>query len=233
MTEKAKNTASRMAALPFLALWSAANIGGWLFTLWLWEALRLGYVGSADWLSALFLALVPGMISAAGQQQLMQRGLKKSVRAWLPVSFGGYLLSAAAYAFYISVVRFTSAPNFFMLMFLFVPVALVQAVWLHRRVQNAWLWVVGAIVSAVLFALPLQTGGASGQYLLLGLAAVLQGVVTGSVMRALWSQEREKAKPAFASSDGFEQAHSRLDDLSEVDNPLDEAVPQRREQSYP
>jgi K+-sensing histidine kinase KdpD len=234
MTEKVKNSPSRMRTLPFLALWTASHIGAWLFTLWLWEA---GQVRYDDYvLNALFVSLVPGMIAAAGQAALMTSGLKKAVKPWLLTSFAGYLLSAAAYYLYLNSSPVTSDSIAVMLSILFVPAALVQAAWLHSRVKSAWLWVVGALVSAVLFALPLNTSGApiEMQYVLVTLAAILQGVVTGSVMRHLWTQEREKTKHEKAKVDTLEdEAYARLEENFESDDNV-EAAPertQRREKS--
>jgi drug/metabolite transporter (DMT)-like permease len=224
MTEKVKNSPSRMRTLPFLALWTASHIGAWLFTLWLWEA---GQVRYDDYvLNALFVSLVPGMIAAAGQGALMTSGLKKPVKPWLLTSFAGYLLSAAAYYVYLNSTSVISDSIAMMLSILFVPAAVVQAVWLHSRVKSAWLWVVGAVVSAVLFALPLDTPGASMemQYVLVTLAAVLQGVVTGSVMRHLWTQERDKTKNEKAKVDTLEaEASTRLEENFESDNTIEDA----------
>ena len=84
---------------------------------------------------------------------------------------------------------------------LLVPVPLVQTAWLWRRVKAAWLWPLASIVAAMVFVLPLR-GGQGGDGIII-LAALLHGVIQGSVMRYLWTQPKdtEKSKVDFATNE--------------------------------
>jgi hypothetical protein len=142
---------------------------------------------------------LPGLIPAAVQLLLMKYALKKpNVNWWLPVSAVGYVASALSYYVYLNQ-PFAYQSDALRVASLFVPVALAQAAWLHGRVKNAWLWVVGVAISAVLFAMPLPASIQSDtmQYAMIALAALMQGLVTASVMRHLWTNEREKEKRAL------------------------------------
>lgn len=228
---KAKNTPpdKPLAPLPlliFLLLWTLINGSGWvLMTL-------LSYRGLAASMpvNVLMLTLIPGVVAAAGQTQLMKYGLDKNhVRGWFPVSLAGSLASAAAV--YALAMNGGYHISFQLLLALTVPAALVQALWLQRRVKQAWLWVVAGAISGMLFILPLIHPPQSPRESLMALSvgAGLQGIVTGLAMRYLWTQEitAEKKKKHMAESSG--ENDERLNRLH--DPVLDAAVPESQVKS--
>jgi hypothetical protein len=229
MIEKPKNSTSRMGTLFFLTLWTSFSTGAWLFTLYLW--LNYQSIFAPDAPHALLIAFFPGFLPAIGQMLLMRYGLKKrSVASWIPVSLVGQLASAFSYYAFFQT-AYSAESTAARVAALFVPAALFQAAWLYRRVKTPWLWVIGGLVSAFLFAFPLRTAYENQDmyYLMVGLAAAMQGLVSGSIMRHLWTQEREKNKRALTAQE-IEALHAeeleRLERLERMqDNlPAEEAA---------
>jgi hypothetical protein len=221
-----------MRTLPFLLLWLLGHGGAWAFAIWLYSGLASLPVIPGSLFETLYISFVPGSLTALIQILLVERGLRKSMRGWIPVSLAGLLASAFAYNAYISQTLGSEQNVQVILLSLLLPVALVQAFWLHRRVKNAWLWAIAAMVSAVVFVMPLGLITTNGifQLFVIGLAGVLQGIITGSTMRHLWTMEREKAKhEAVQSGQTDEAGEARLERLQEREVEADE-LPATRNQ---
>ncbi len=213
--EKAKH---RSGTTKFLAIWTAGHIGGWILAIAIYEAFEnfFQYGGIAN---ALLVAVVPGMIIAVVEMLVVERGLKKSMRGWLPVSLLGWLASFFLYLLY-SQNSFGSDTPMNQILILFLPAAIVQFVWLQRHVKAAWVWIIAAIASALVFILPLNIASDYPygnreiiQFVFLALSAIFQGIITGSTMYTLQQQRKdipEKAKFAATEDDFSAEAAARL-----------------------
>jgi hypothetical protein len=226
--DKLKNEQHRMRTLPFLLLWTIGHGGAWLLAILLYGLVsNLWRIDSiAD---ALYVAFAPGIVTILTQILLVERGLKKSMRGWLPVSLAGLLVSAFAYYVYENQILSSDASIQMIVLSLLLPVALAQSIWLYRRVKSAWLWAVAAAVSALVFVIPLGFIQENGivQFVMFTLAGILQGIVTGSTMRHLWTMEREKAKHESVQTGQTDEA--RLERLQESDFEADELPPARQQ----
>jgi hypothetical protein len=223
--EKAKN---RAGVMQFLAIWIAGHIGGWLLAIMIYEAFE-NFFQFGGMANALLVAVVPGMIIALVEMLIVERGLKKSMRGWLPVSLFGWLASFFSYLMF-SQMSYAVGSPIIQIVILFLPAAIAQFLWLSRRVKNAWLWVGAAIVSALVFVLPLNVGNEYEygnqeimQFVFLALSAILQGAVTGLTMYTLQQQRKDnpqKAKLAAVDDISAEaaarlQAENAMDDETE------------------
>jgi hypothetical protein len=203
--EKTKRNQSerRLSYRAFVALWVGGSVGAWLTTLGLWEILNFRVASELP--LALLIGIVPGLLMSLAQKWVVWRGLRQPMRGWLVSSGAGLALTTLAYALVLRANRFGGLDSIQVQMLaLFVPLALTQSLWLHRRVHHAWLWAAGGGISALVFGTVLQINmSIATQGIFLALAALTQGIITASIMRHLWSQPRDKRK-----SDALEQAQA-------------------------
>lgn len=192
-----KSKRSRVSVIKFLAGWIAGHIVGWLAALALYEMFE-DLFRYGELANALLISIIPGMIIAVVQMLVVKRGLKRSMRGWLPISFVGWLASALIYLTY-------TQNNFggdilSQLLLLFLPAGIMQWFWLRQRVKAAWLWIIAAVVSAMVFIVPFGAVGYSydgwWQYIIFALSGILQGSVTGLMMYTLQNQPQKTAQTA-------------------------------------
>jgi hypothetical protein len=214
---KLKNDAPRLGNLLFLVLWIAGHIASWILAVGVNKLMSSqGIFIHGDLLLIMLMALGTGIPTSIVQLLLVERGLKKAMRGWLPVSIIGWVLSGLAFYWTWDHVRdflFLGSewinallPRLLFLP-LFVPVALLQWVWLRRKAKSASLWMLSALTGSLLFAMsrgsiPFYFGGWSYLgYALLAGAALLYSGVTGATMLYLWTQSHEKAKNEAAQAE--------------------------------
>lgn len=214
---KLKHDTLGLGALPFLMLWIVGHIGAWMlavgankFLTWLQIYIQ------DDFQFVMLMALGTGIPTALVQMVMVERGLRKSMRGWLPVSMLGWGLSGLAfYSLWMQTrdILFVIASDvtreffarFFFVPF-FVPVAIVQWLWLRRKVKSASLWMLAAFTSALLFSLSRSdipytfTSWWYVGYAALAGAALFYSAVTGATMLYLWTQPSQKAKNESAQT---------------------------------
>jgi hypothetical protein len=212
MDRKRKN-ATPLGAIPFIMRWAAAQIGGWLVMLILLNQTA----GWFSWDTALLfsiLTVAPShLIAGVAQVWLVERGLQRTMRGWFKATVLGTALSTLIYHGILVSINTLDART--ALLAILMPVAVVQTIWLSRRVKTAWLWVLAATMSSLLFAFGIRgiTDNGIPQYLLMGLAALLQGVVMGGTMFYLRQHEpahakNEKAKNVAAAAERLSSAET-------------------------
>lgn len=200
---KAKNNDNTMGLGAFLALWVIASALGWLAAFILYEInfLNSGENGSIPYV--LMLAIVPGLPLSILQARIVAPKFNIAPKSWLSVSAAGLLCSAVVLYYVLSANLDYPEPRI-LIATLFAPAAIVQWLFLLRgRVNAAWLWVVSAIISALVFGyigdlLVDISRDAEGLQILL--TAGVQSLVTGGVMWWLMQQPQAKAKKVKAAS---------------------------------
>lgn len=239
--DKLKNDAPRINNVLFLVLWIAGHAGAWVLALGINKLLSwLGIYIYSELTLGMLMALGTGIPTAIVQLFLVERGLKKSMRGWLPVSIAGWAVSGLAFFLVFSNMRalydiFPGVLYFLIprLMFLplFVPVAVMQWLWLRRKVKAAGLWIMAALAGALLFAVP-NGGYIYGtysldlmEYVLAATAALLYSGSTGATMLYLWTQQRDQTrKSAALAQQSDATAAQRLERLHDVSD--DGSVPE-------
>jgi hypothetical protein len=220
--DKLKNDAPRINNILFLLLWIAGHAASWMLAIGVNQLLISQRIYIRDQLLLVMLmALGTGIPTALVQLLLIERGLKKTMRGWLPVSIIGWTLSGLVFHWMWTHMSdiYTLAPdqfiNFLPRLFflpLFVPVALLQWMWLQRKVKSAGLWVLSAFAASLLFTMvrgPHYFGGwyttrGPMEYVLIAAAALLYSGATGGTMLYLWNQQREKSKNEAAQAQQLE-----------------------------
>jgi hypothetical protein len=239
MKTKAKH-GFRWGSLRFIGVWNLGYIAAWVASLAAGIAIVRGSVFE-DINIHVFLTLValgPILLQAIVQKWVTQRGLGINMRAWLWASLiGGGISAAIINALYLLTVQnpyiFSGNTGVYIFLALWlVPPALVQAWWLRKRVKSAWLWAGAAAANALLFTVPPQWElpfFEGMEYVFMALIALMMGVVSGGVMRFLWTQPQadatEKAKHAA-------QAFSAPERLALADK-SDEAAAEARQWAAP
>jgi lysylphosphatidylglycerol synthetase-like protein (DUF2156 family) len=240
---KNKNMPRRMGNVRFLILWAM----GYAFT---WISAWFGGMALSDLLIRLDINILSplfwlglaaggvGLFLSTVQIVLVERGLKQRMRGWLPASMAGWALSAlwlnlliTSNVTILSGLSITQSLTVFFASFL-LPPALTQFFWLRRQVKSAWLWVIAALASAALFALPFTwTSNFTGDRFLLpmfvlGMAGLLHALVSGATMRHLWNQPLEKGKHDKAKStlSDAEYSHLELQEDDDIDDENDDLV---------
>lgn len=197
---KIKHSQPRLSSLPFMSIWLAAHGVGWGIVFAIWELWGRPF---ADWQWFLLVGLVPGMVIAATQRWLLRYAHRVNLKGWLLVSAIGWGLGGLSLSF----IRETDS-MFIYLSGLFVLPALLQWLVLRRHLQNAWLWILAAVVSTALFTIPSISNYDTWQTILA--ASGLQGAVTG--MSLLWLLGVRKAhKPDEAQT---QHRYQRLQERS-------------------
>lgn len=196
--------------LPFIALWTSSYIITWLAAYVLISPINIySYLPGIQGVTFIifFTTLLPALI----QTQIVERLMHQSMHRWM--LYTG--LGAVANSFVVERIMAASRGNddVLLVLGLMLPTTLIQAIWLHRRVHSAWLWVLASAVGSLLFALPIRD--ASGPSFLLVLAGLLYGLIQGSIMRHLLMRPKdtEKAKVDLAAETQADNA-DRLERLS-------------------
>jgi hypothetical protein len=230
MKTKAKH-GFRWGSLRFIGVWVLGYIVSWMASL----AVGITLLRAIDFeINAhVFLTLValgPTLLQAIVQKWVTQRGLRVNMRGWLRASLVGGIASGILINALQLMWRYPYSGENRTLLFLLawlVPPALAQAWWLRKRVQSAWLWAGAALANAFLFTVPIyqwQLPFFGGQeYVVTALIALMMGIVSGGVMRYLWTQPQ--AAPAEKSKHAGEtQASSAPERLALTeDEPTTEA----------
>ncbi len=229
-----------MSNVPFLIVWAMGYAFTWISAWFGGMALSQLLIQQNIMVDSPFFWLVlaaggVGLFLSTIQIVLVERGLKQRMRGWLPTSMAGWGLSALLLNILITMPSFgsslgglspTQSLTVFFASFL-LPPAITQFFWLRRRVKSAWLWVIAAVVSAALFVLPFAwtSNFTNDQFLLpimvMGAAGLLHALVSGSIMRHLWTQPLEKDKHEKAKSALSDADYSRLE-LHDENNDIDE-----------
>src|ERR1700753_1785227 len=98
MDDKVKNDAPRLKSVPFLVLWIMGHVAAWMFAVDVHQVLMSqGLVIQSQFLLVMLMALGTGLPPALIQVLLVEWGLKKSMRGWLPVSALGWTLSGLGF----------------------------------------------------------------------------------------------------------------------------------------
>lgn len=196
---KAKNASPLYERLPaplglslFIGLWAGSYIASWGLTINLLERIDQAARLTQDQVNIVAISMVL-LIAASLQVLVVERLLKRSMRGWMMVSIVGTFVTYFTFK--------TNVPNdqiILTVLSLLLPVPFFQALWLHRRVQAAWLWVLASLVACAVFALPLKPGNGSSDMVFMW-SCLLYGLIQGGIMRFLWLQPRpmEKAKVQF------------------------------------
>jgi hypothetical protein len=211
---KAKNDSLwQMGTLPFVALWAGSYAAAWT-ALWLSletldDILRFSD-GGIIMFAISFITLVPALFHV----QLVERLLKQRMRGWMLYTLAGTLLTFIVY----TDSSLTSNRFVLTLMSLFLPAALLQAVWLRRRVQAAWLWPLATIVAGLVFSLPMRSSE-EGSPLIMLVSGLLYGLVQGGIMRYLWFQPKETEKAKLEAVHSVEDHTTHLQDTDATPAP--------------
>lgn len=221
--QKHKNDSPRLNNLQFLILWLLGHIVSWALALGANRFLFSSGIYIHNLLiMALLMALGPGIPISIIQVMLVERGLKKSMRGWLPVSLIGWVLSGIAfYALWddIALNMFSSVVQRLYFIPLFLPVAVLQYFWLRRQSRHAALWVLSTVTGAVLFSMTgdrLSYSFGVTRYVLAAIAAILYGAATGATMLYLSMNRTGKVKHSEDYRESVEgEERARLARLSE------------------
>lgn len=197
--------------LPFIALWTGSYIITWLATYLLIAPLNIySYLPGIQGVTFIifFTTLLPALI----QTQIVERFMDQSMRRWM--LYTGIGAIASSYIVERIMTASRGSDDVLLVLGLMLPTTLIQAIWLHRRVHTAWLWVLASAVGSLLFALPIRNT-TSGPSFLLVVAGLLYGLIQGSIMRHLLMRPKdtEKAKIDFAAEPQADNA-GRLERLS-------------------
>ena len=194
---KAKNNPTSMGLGAFLVMWVIASALGWLAAFILYEMnfLNSGDNGSIPYV--LLLTIVPGLPLCLLQARIVAPKFNITPKFWLSVSAAGLLCSAVV-LYYVMVADLDYPEPRVLIATLFAPAAIVQWLFLLKgRANSAWLWVVSAIISALVFGYigdVLADISRDGEGLQILLTAGIQSLVTGGVMWWLMQQPQAKAK---------------------------------------
>lgn len=196
---KTKNAAPSIGLSAFLVMWVMATALGWLAAYILYE---LNLVGNYDdgIGYALLLTVVPGLPLALVQAKFVAPKFNVHFNFWLSLTVIGLLCSAATLFLLNDISRNFDDPR---LLFtaLFVPTAIVQWLFLlNNRAKGAWLWVIAAIISALLFNFlgEMLSDMMLDESLVIVIVAGVQSLVSGGVMWWLMQQPQTKAKKVKA-----------------------------------
>jgi L-lactate permease len=200
----------QIGTIPFVALWAAtyavAWLGIWAVFEWI-ESLRELSSQQTNLIGISFVSIVPAVL----QVVVVERLLKKSMRGWIPASLLGTIMTALLF----NDGDGNDARMLLMIFSLFVPLALAQMVWLWRRVESAWLWLLASVVAGIVFSLPMRE--ADGSTLGIVMSGLLYGIVQGVIMRYLWMRPRETAKIKHEFAEDENSTQARLGRLQETD----------------
>lgn len=182
--------------LPFILLWAISYGVAWGAVILLFELAPFTSSLTSTQANVLGISTVL-LTSGLLQVQVVERLLKRSMRGWMLYTLIGTVITFFTFR---NIEDGAMWPTALTVMSLLLPVPLVQTAWLWKRVRSAWLWPLASVVACLIFAMPLR--GDTGQSTLIW-AALIQGLVQGSVMRYLWTQEKddEKARADFATHD--------------------------------
>jgi hypothetical protein len=232
MKTKAKH-GFRWGSLRFIGIWVLGYVAAWVTSLAIGMGIASIVTVQSIGVNVFFamLAIGPTVLQGMVQKWVVRRGLGRDMRGWLRASLIGGVISAVV----INAIQVMAerTPNILsgdigMYVFLtvwLVPAALVQAWWLRKRVQSAWLWAGVGIANALLFTMPMQWnlpsfGGV--EYLFMALIALMMGIVSGGIMRYLWTQPQadaaEKAKHEAQADDLAASERLALHDAEEDEN---------------
>jgi hypothetical protein len=201
--------------LPFVLVWSIslAAIG---FMARAFTSLVLAPLLPTDQ-TLLISRLLGTILPALVQVQLVERLLKRSMRSWMPYTLPGVVLTLILMS---TVQLLLPAPQsrfdltILLSVFAFiVPIPLIQALWLQKRVRRAWLWPTAAVFAALAFAAFPSDG--SNSHVLWLILTLIYGLMQGTVMHTLWANpiESEKAKVDFDIDDQSHLEHDRIERL--------------------
>jgi hypothetical protein len=214
----------RWGSLRFMGVWTTGYIVAWMASLTLGlmflSTTRTNVLPIMPYIFLAGMALGPALLQAAIQKWMVEEGLKRSMNGWLRVSLIGGIVSALALsALYtpsfpqlVSNMFDYVSPQVFLLAWL-VPPTLAQAWWLRKRVHNAWLWGAIGLVNALMFLmptgwrLPAFTGRDFTFIIVIGL---LYGIITSTIMRHLWTNQKETANAEMLNTDDLLDAQERL-----------------------
>ena len=200
---KAKNNENALGLGTFLVMWVIASALGWLAAFILYELDFLNVSDNGSIPYVLLLAIVPGLPLSILQARFVAPKFSIAPKFWLSVSAVG-LLGSAGVLYYVMNTYIDFPEPKVLIATLFAPVAIVQWLFLLKgRVNAGWLWVVSAIISALVFGYigdVLADISRDGEALQILLTAGVQSLVTGGVMWWLMQQPQTKAKKVKAAS---------------------------------
>lgn len=195
MKLKAKNT-SPIQTIPFLAIWAAAYIVGWMSAYFIYEIDNsLFAYGTLP--HALLLTLVPGFFITLMQMYLAAPRLGIDQRQWFRYSMLGWLCSTFAY---LALLHFTpgryDVDVNLQIVVMHGTAPIVQ--WLSllkNRHQNSWLWPLSAIISALVFTMiMLADPFVHTEGIAIMLSSGIQAIITGAIMLWLLNQNHPSQK---------------------------------------
>lgn len=199
--EKRKNgSLSNSSTLAFILLWSASYAVG-LGMLWLTQdyvRYDTSFISQffRQWNFASFFIVFALMIPGLMQSLLVRRILQGSSRVWINLMIVGisisWLLLHLLQGLVSGASRYENTPFWIFSFIVFMPVTLVQMIWLAQKVKWVWLWLITSLIGAHVFSSTILNRGVS--FPIFVLAGALYGLIMGSAMfylhiDALWHSE--------------------------------------------
>lgn len=180
---KQKQKFPPMTTLGFVGRWTGTYVLGWVGLLVAALSLfPLIYVLAGAlpiWLALLVWgSMTVGRLVGEQQERLLRRKVGIVPARWQFVSGIMWLVLGMGLA---QVIVAGGAVSTAIFALIFALPALAQAYLLHKVVPQAWLWVLAAATSGLIFSLPLA-GGASQTAIMLGATLGIGGLLHGAVM---------------------------------------------------
>lgn len=180
---KQKQKPLTLTTMGFVGRWTATYVLGWvglLATVLVLLPLIYVLVGAMPlWLGLVSWGSVAvGRLVGERQEYLLQQKFQVAPAGWQRLSGGAWFFLGIGLAL---VIAAGSAANTAIFAAIFALPAIAQAYLLRNSVPQAWLWVLAAAASGLIFGLPLAAG-LSVNPISVGLTLGLGGVLHGAVM---------------------------------------------------